>query len=151
MSDYGYLNHTSTARRDEEAIMAMFAALPCESIAMEQLWSPGEKSRPVFDELLTKIRPGDALYVHSIDRLGVDVKETVKIWKTVTREKHADIVVLNDPALNSREHKELTLPQIRLAAQRAFDGAARVARNGSRLYAAFDLVTLTPASKESQA
>lgn len=139
MGEYGYLNHSSTDRRDEEAIWAMFAALPCERIAIEQRWSPGEKKRPVFDALLARLLPGDTLYVHSLDRLGLDVREAVRVWKTVTREKGASIVVLNDPGL-SGEGRKLAPARLRRATQRAFDEAERERDAGLRPYAEFELV-----------
>ena len=105
---------------------------------------PREKKRPVFQALLAKMQPGDTLYVHSIDRLGIDVKETVRVWKELTRQRQANIVVLNDPALNTAKNGPLSLAQVRRAAQQAFDGAAGQAGDGGPLYAAFELVTPVP-------
>lgn len=126
MSEYGYLNHSSTDWLDEAAIRTMFSVLPFERVVMEQLWIKGQKRRPAFDQLLSRLAPGDTLYIYSIDRLGVGVPEVVRVWKAITQDKRADIVVLDDPRLDSRELRKPTLPQVRFAAQKAFDGLRRI-------------------------
>jgi DNA invertase Pin-like site-specific DNA recombinase len=57
---------------------------------------------------LRRLKPNDALIVKSIDRLGRNYNEILEQWRLITKEKHADIVVLDMPLLDTRAHKDLT-------------------------------------------
>lgn len=60
-------------------------------------------NRPKYQILIRKIKPGDTLVVKSIDRLGRNHEEILKQWRFITKEKHADIVVLDMPLLDTRQ------------------------------------------------
>ena len=57
---------------------------------------------------MRRLKPNDALIVKSIDRLGRNYNEILEQWRLITKEKHADIVVLDMPLLDTRAHKDLT-------------------------------------------
>lgn len=63
--------------------------------------------RPQYKKMLRKIKKGDLLYIKSIDRLGRNYEEILIQWRTLTKEKGADIVVLNMPLLDTRRGKDL--------------------------------------------
>ena len=51
--------------------------------------------RPNYKKLIRKLKPGDALVIKSIDRLGRNYEEILEQWRIITREKKAAIVVLD--------------------------------------------------------
>lgn len=65
-------------------------------------------SRENYQAMITMIREGDTLYVYSIDRLGRNYNEILEQWALITKSKKADIVVLDMPLLDTRNHKDLT-------------------------------------------
>lgn len=66
-------------------------------------------NRPQYKKLLRKLKQGDILVVKSIDRLGRNYEEILNQWRIITKEKQADIVVLDMPLLDTRQTgKDLT-------------------------------------------
>lgn len=55
------------------------------------------------DKTAGKLREGDCLVIHSIDRLGRDYKEIRKQWEYITKELKCDICVLDMPLLDTRK------------------------------------------------
>jgi len=64
--------------------------------------------RPQYQRLLRKLRADDVLVVKSIDRLGRNYLETPEQWRIITKEKRANIVVLDMPLLDTRKSRDLT-------------------------------------------
>ena len=64
-------------------------------------------NRPQYRKLLRKLKQGDVLVVKSIDRLGRNYEEILQQWRIITKEKQADIVVLDMPLLDTRRGKDL--------------------------------------------
>ena len=58
--------------------------------------------RTQYRRLMRKLKDGDTLVVKSIDRLGHNYAEILEQWRVVTKEKHAAIVVLDMPLLDTR-------------------------------------------------
>ena len=48
------------------------------------------------------MKPGDVLFIKSIDRLGRDYEEIVNQWRIITKEMQVSIVVLDIPLLDTR-------------------------------------------------
>lgn len=63
--------------------------------------------RPQYQKLVRRIKKNDLLYIKSIDRLGRNYEEIQKQWRTLTKEKGADICVLDMPLLDTRRGKDL--------------------------------------------
>ena len=63
--------------------------------------------RPQYKRLIRRLRRDDVIYVKSIDRLGRNYGEIQEQWRMLTREKGADIVVLDMPLLDTRRGKDL--------------------------------------------
>ena len=55
---------------------------------------------------MRRLRPGDVMVVKSIDRLGRNYTEIQEQWRQITKEKEADIVVLDMPLLDTRQKAE---------------------------------------------
>ena len=63
--------------------------------------------RPQYKKLVKKLKPGDLLYIKSIDRLGRNYEEIQNQWRTLTKEKNVDICVIDMPLLDTRQGKDL--------------------------------------------
>ena len=57
--------------------------------------------------MLEKLDKDSVLFVKSIDRLGRNYVDLNEQWRMITKEKGADIVVLDMPALDTRREKNL--------------------------------------------
>jgi DNA invertase Pin-like site-specific DNA recombinase len=64
-------------------------------------------NRPQYKKLLKKLRPGDLLYIKSIDRLGRNYEEIQNQWRIITKDKGCDICVIDMPLLDTRRGKDL--------------------------------------------
>ena len=63
--------------------------------------------RPAWKRLVKRLRPGDLLCVKSIDRLGRDYQEIIEQWRMITKERQADIRVMDMPLLDTTYGKDL--------------------------------------------
>ena len=63
--------------------------------------------RPQYKRLVRRLRPGDLLYVQSIDRLGRNYQEIQTQWRILTKELGVDLCVLDMPLLDTRNGKDL--------------------------------------------
>lgn len=61
-----------------------------------------------YRRLMRKLKDGDTLVIKSIDRLGRNYEEILEQWRVITKEKHAAIVVLDMPLLDTRQNRDLT-------------------------------------------
>jgi len=58
---------------------------------------------------MKKTRPGDTLFIESIDRLGRNYEEILENWRIITKEIKAAIVVIDMPLLDTRQkERDLT-------------------------------------------
>lgn len=64
-------------------------------------------NRPEYQKLVKKLKEGDVLYIHSLDRLGRNYSQIQEEWRFLTREKKINIVVLDMPLLDTRQYKDL--------------------------------------------
>ncbi len=53
--------------------------------------------RPILQEMLKDIRPGDIVLVYKLDRLSRDIIEMVTIHRLITIQNKAKVISLNDP------------------------------------------------------
>ena len=57
---------------------------------------------------MKKLKPGDTLVIKSIDRLDRNYDEILEQWRIITKEKGANMVVLDMPLLDTRKGRDLT-------------------------------------------
>ena len=105
---YGYVRVSTKEQNEERQLIALreFQSPP-KKIYIDKL-SGKDFNRPQYKRLLKKLREGDVLVVKSIDRLGRNYVEILEQWRVVTKEKQADIVVLDMPLLDTRRNRDLT-------------------------------------------
>ncbi|HIT64452.1 MAG TPA: recombinase family protein [Candidatus Ventrimonas merdavium] len=106
---YGYVRVSAKDQCEERQLLAMREFGVAEGrIFMDKL-SGRDFNRPQYRRLVKKLRPGDVLVVKAIDRLGRSYTEIQEQWRILTKEKHADIVVLDMPLLDTRsKERDLT-------------------------------------------
>lgn len=99
---YGYVRVSTKEQCEDRQMLALqeFPVSP-ENIFMDKL-SGKDFNRPKYKRMLRKLRPGDVLVIKSIDRLGRNYEEIQNQWRVITKEKRADIVVLDMPLLDTR-------------------------------------------------
>ncbi len=64
-------------------------------------------NRPEWQALKRSIRPGDTLFIHSLDRLGRNKQGILKEWQWLVDNK-IHIVVLDMPLLDTRKYAEMS-------------------------------------------
>lgn len=100
---YGYIRvSTKDQNEDRQRIALAEFPVPRENIFMDKL-SGKDFNRPQYKKLVRKLRKGDILVVKSIDRLGRNYEEILNQWRIITKEKMADMVVLDMPLLDTRQ------------------------------------------------
>jgi DNA invertase Pin-like site-specific DNA recombinase len=95
-------------------------------------------NRPGFKALMQVLRPGDCVYITSIDRLGRNYDQISKAWEKITAEIQCDIVVLDMPLLDTRKTEgldgrfiaDLTLKILSYVAQKERESIRRRQREG---------------------
>lgn len=104
---YGYVRVSSTDQNEDRQVIALSGeGVPKKNIYMDKM-SGKDFARPQYQKLLRKLKPGDLLYILSIDRLGRNYEEIQKQWRAITKEKQADICVIDMPLLDTRQGKDL--------------------------------------------
>ena len=58
--------------------------------------------RTNYQKLKRRLKPGDVLFLKSIDRLGRDYAMILEEWRELTKEKGIDIVIIDMPLLDTR-------------------------------------------------
>ena len=107
MSVYGYIRVSSKDQKeDRQQIALKEVGVDLQNIYVDKQ-SGKDFNRPQYKKLLKKIKPGDLLYIKSIDRLGRNYEEIQNQWRISTKEKNADIYVIDMPLLDTRRGKDL--------------------------------------------
>ena len=100
---YGYVRVSSREQNEARQLAAMQkAGIPAENVFSDKQ-SGRNFDRPQYKRLLLRLRGGDTLFVHSIDRLGRNYHEIIEQWQSLTDKKQVDIVVLDMPLLDTRQ------------------------------------------------
>jgi len=104
---YGYVRVSAIDQHEDRQLIALEPLnIPPSNIFIEKQ-SGKDFNRKIYRRLLRKLRPGDLLYLHSIDRLGRNYDEILEQWRMLTKEKHIDIIVLDMPPLDTTQYKDL--------------------------------------------
>lgn len=104
---FGYIRvSTREQNMDRQKIALTNAGIPQERIYMDKQ-SGKDFDRPQYIKMLSELKQGSVLYVKSIDRLGRNYSDLTEQWRLITKEKRADIVVLDMPLLDTRKNKDL--------------------------------------------
>lgn len=103
--NYGYIRVSTKEQNELRQLMSMQdAGIDQERIFIDKQ-SGKDFERPQYKRMMRCLRRGDTVFVHSIDRLGRNYEEIIEQWQLITTEKHADIVVLDMPLLDTRQRE----------------------------------------------
>ena len=91
---------------ERQRIALLEMGVPEANIYMDKL-SGKNFDRPQYKKLLRKLNKNTVLFVKSIDRLGRNYADLNEQWRIITKEKGADIVVIDMPVLDTRQEKNL--------------------------------------------
>lgn len=104
---FGYIRVSSTDQNEDRQRIAMQK----KGIGAKNLYidkqSGKDFQRPRYRQMVRRLKPGDLLYVLSIDRLGRNYEEIQNQWRILTKEKGVDICVIDMPLLDTRRGKDL--------------------------------------------
>lgn len=104
---YGYMRVSSKEQNeDRQRIALKEMGVPEKNIYMDKQ-SGKDFERTQYKRLLRKLNENSVLYIKSIDRLGRNYWELNEQWRIITKEKQADIVVIDMPLLDTRREKNL--------------------------------------------
>lgn len=103
---YGYARVSTRDQNEDRQLLALEkAGVPQEKIFVDRQ-SGKDFERPEYRRLLRRLRAGDILFVLSIDRLGRNYEEILEQWRHITKDKGADIIILDMPLLDTRIGKD---------------------------------------------
>ena len=104
---YGYMRVSSKDQNEDRQLIALEAlSIPRNQIYMDKQ-SGKDFERPAYKRLLRRLRPGDRLYVKSIDRMGRNYRDIMDQWRIITKELGVDITILDMPLLDTTNCKDL--------------------------------------------
>lgn len=104
---YGYMRVSSKEQNEDRQKIALTEiGVPENNIYMDKQ-SGKDFERTQYKRLLQKLNEKSVLYIKSIDRLGRNYGELNEQWRIITKEKKADIVVIDMPLLDTRREKNL--------------------------------------------
>lgn len=104
---YGYARVSTMEQKEDRQIFALKEKGVDESNIYLDKISGKDFNRKMYRLLTQKLRPGDLLYVKSIDRLGRNYRDIIEQWRFLTMEKQIDIVILDMSLLDTRKGKDL--------------------------------------------
>ena len=107
MDVYGYIRVSSVDQTEDRQMIALRGKGVAERHIYLDKQSGKDFHRPQYRRLVRALKPGDLLYVQSIDQLGRDYREIQQQWRLLTKEKGVDICVLDMPLLDTRQGKDL--------------------------------------------
>ncbi|MCM1267292.1 MAG: recombinase family protein [Bacteroidales bacterium] len=104
---YGYMRvSTREQNEDRQRIALSEAGVPGNHIYMDKQTGK-DFNRAQYQKLLRRLDRNSVLFVKSIDRLGRNYADLNEQWRIITKEKGADIVVIDMPLLDTRQEKNL--------------------------------------------
>lgn len=103
MEKYGYIRVSSKDQNlDRQYVSLEQCQIPRENIFVDKL-SGSNFDRPGYQELLSGLKEGDVVVIKSIDRLGRNYEEILEQWQVITKQRRADIEVIDMPLLNTNQ------------------------------------------------
>lgn len=104
---YGYMRVSSREQNEDRQRIALSQMGVQERHIYMDKQSGKDFDRTQYQRLLKKLDKNSVLVVKSIDRLGRNYADLNEQWRIITKEKGADIVVIDMPLLDTRREKNL--------------------------------------------
>ncbi len=104
---YGYIRVSTREQNIERQMISLQEAGVSEKNIYIDKQSGKNFQRPAYKKMMAVIKEGDLIIVKSIDRLGRNYQEIMEQWSIITKEKKADIRILDMPLLDTTKTKDL--------------------------------------------
>ena len=104
---YGYMRVSSKEQNEDRQRIALIEMGVSEKNIYMDKQSGKDFERKQYKKLLRKLDEKSVLFIKSIDRLGRNYSDLNEQWRIITKEKKADIVVIDMPILDTRREKNL--------------------------------------------
>lgn len=105
LRDYGYARVSAKDQSLARQLDALRDLGLSDSVIFTDKASGKDFNRPSYRRLMRRLKPGDVIFVKSIDRLGRNYQEIIEEWRSITQKKGAHIIVLDMPLLDTRNDK----------------------------------------------
>ena len=99
---YGYARCSTLHQDYQRQINALLKLGIRDENIFKDKKSGKDFNREEFQKLMNVLQPGDCIVVVELDRFGRNMAEIKKHWFWITQQKKADIIVLDQPVLNTR-------------------------------------------------
>lgn len=100
--NYGYARVSTNSQKLDRQIKDFLKL----GISTNNIFSDKESGKDFnrinYKKLMKKLKPGDTLFIKSIDRLGRNYNMIIEEWRLITKEKDVNIVVVDMPLLDTR-------------------------------------------------
>ena len=84
---YGYVRVSTRNQNEDRQLNAMQELnIPEKNIYIDKI-SGKDFNRPMYKQMIKKMKKDDLLYIKSIDRLGRNYEEILEQWRALTKEK----------------------------------------------------------------
>lgn len=106
----GYARCSTKEQCPDRQIIALRKFGVTEQDIVIEMLSGKDFKRPAYQKMVKRLNPGDVVVIDSLDRLGRDRDAVVEEWRRITKERSANIVVLDMlPLLDTRtKDRDLT-------------------------------------------
>lgn len=95
----GYVR-VSTKDQNEARQIESMSENNVDKIYMDKM-SGKDFNRPEYQRMISELKEGDVVVLHSLDRLGRNYDMIIEEWRKITKEIKANIIVLDMPLLNT--------------------------------------------------
>ena len=99
---YGYVRVSTAQQHIDRQIDALLDLGLNQSSIYIDYESGKDFNRRNYKQLIRKLKKDDLVIIKSIDRLGRDYNMIIEEWRLITKEKEADIMVIDMPLLDTR-------------------------------------------------
>lgn len=107
MNIYGYARVSSRDQNEKRQMIALREIGVSDRNIYLDKQSGKNFDRPEYKKLLRRLKRDDLLCVKSIDRLGRNYEEILHQWRSLTKQRGIDILVIDMPLLDTRRGKDL--------------------------------------------
>ena len=99
---FGYARVSSRDQNLARQLEALSEAGIESKMIFTDMQSGKDFARPNYQRMVGLLQEGDELYIKSIDRLGRNYDEILEQWRSLTKTRKINIVVLDFPLLDTR-------------------------------------------------
>ena len=99
---YGYVRVSTAQQHIDRQIDALLELGLDQSSIFIDYESGKDFNRRNYKKLIRKLKKNDLVIIKSIDRLGRDYNMIIEEWRLITKEKEADIMVIDMQLLDTR-------------------------------------------------